>query len=210
MVSPPIGNGRTGIIPFAGRQLTLPAGAWQELALARAGGAGGVRVALLGRLEEKRATGLILAAAPDPLSSTPQLITALDPCFDPGAIAQQTVQPEQNHDFAARECWALTTMDIGNADERSHLDDVTQQGLDRLGQMNVAVAGHLLALRYLRSDTRGWMTVLLLLPDRRAEQKTSEAKLQVWIRRWVSQLHKGFEGAATAGELAAAAAHEPE
>ncbi len=197
---PSTGSDRTGTIPFAARQLTLPAGTWQELALARGGGPESVRLTLMGRIENQHATGLLLAAAPDPLSPAPQLITALDPCFDPAAIAEHAVSPEQNHDYAARECWSLTAVDIGNAASVAQLDDVTRSGLARLGRMNVAVAGRQLALTYLRGDSHGWLKVVLLLPDKRGEQQTGDTRLQAWMKLWVAQLHKGFDGTANGME----------
>ena len=204
-VYPPSGPGRTGIIPFAGRQLPLPTGSWQELVLARSAGAAD-QAALLGRIEHGRLTGLLLAAAPGPVSGGGLPAGGFAPCFAPDAIAHQIIPTTSAQGPMARECWTLTAFEPSQA----RPDELMRGGFDRLDRMAVAVPEHLLAMRYLRTDDTGWLTVALLLPDRAAEPAGDKGRLQAWIRRFVTVLHKGYDGTLTAAELTPAIARDPE
>lgn len=208
ITSPPLGPDRTGMTPFAGRQLPLPSGNWQELILARSGGALTVQVALFGRMEDRHLTGLMLAAAPDPLSRAGP-VTGLAPCFAPDAIAHQIVPAAAGQDPMSRECWTLTPFDTTNA-SRSRLDEVMRSGFDRLDQMGIAIPDHMLGFRYLRSDETGWFTALLLLPDRSPEPSGANRRLENWLRRFATLFHKGFDGALTTGDLSPAVVHDPD
>ena len=205
-VFPPADAGRTGIIPFAGRQLPLPAGSWQELVLARSAGAAADQASLLGRIEHGRLTGLLLAASPGPVSGGGLPAGGFSPCFAPDAIAHQIIPTTSAQGPMARECWTLTAFDAA----QSRPDEMMRGGFERLDRMAVAVPDHMLAMRYLRTDDTGWLTVLLLLPDRSAQPPGDSRRLQAWIRRFVPILHKGFDGTLTAGELTPAIARDPE
>lgn len=208
--SPPFGPGRAGAIPFAARLLALPSGTWQELILARGSGAVAVQAALFGRVEDRHLTGLMLAAAPDPLAGAAAPVTGLAPCFATDAIAHQIVPATPDQGPLTHECWTLTAFDMRDAVMRSGLDDVMRAGLDRLDGMSIIVPDHMLALRYLRSDETGWLTALLLLPERHAERPGADPRLPAWAKRFAALLHKGFDGTLTPGELAAGNGHDPE
>ncbi len=205
---PPAGPGRTGIIAFAGRQLPLPAGSWQELVLARSAGVA-EQASLFARIEHGRLTGLLLAASPGPVSGGGLPVGGFAPCFAPDAIAHQIIPSTAAQGPMARECWTLTAFDPAQA----RPDELLRGGFDRLDRMAVAVPDRLLAMRYLRTDETGWLTVALLLPDRAGPGSVAPhdtARLQAWIRRYVTVLHKGFDGTLTAGELTPAVARDPE
>jgi hypothetical protein len=61
---------------------------------------------------------------------------------------------------------------------------------------------------YLRSTPLSWMTVLLLLPDHGANPAQFR-RLESWARRYVAELHKGFDGKLTPGGPAASLARDP-
>ncbi len=203
---PPLGPGRSGIIPFAGRQLPLPQGTWQELVLAKSGTSMAVQVALLGRIDGQRLTGLVLAAAPGPLGNAAGAAAGLGPCDVRDAIAHQIVPADMNRDPLSHECWSLVALDLAAATSPAKTDEVLRRGFGRLQEMGVAVPGHMLALDYVRSDPTGWLTVLLLVPG---EQPAASRRMQGWVRRFAPLLHKGFDGSLEAGELTPAVAHDP-
>lgn len=207
---PPPGPGRAGIIPFAGRKLPLPIGTWQELVLARSGGVGAEQAVALARIEAGRLTGLLLAASPGPVGRDAAPMAGLAACFVPDAIAHQLIPATAADGPLARECWTLTAFDTAEAASGPRPDEVMRGGLDRLARMAVAVPKHMLALRYVRTDDTGWLTVLLLLPDRRGDVRQADRRLQTWIRRYVTVLHKGFDGTLPAADLTAAVARDPD
>jgi len=204
---PPLGPGRSGIIPFAGRQLPLPLGVWQELVLAKSGSSQATQVVLLGRLDGPRLTGLMLVAAPGPLGNAAGAAAGLGPCDTRDAIAHQTVPADMNRDPLSHECWVLVPLDMGAATSPAKTDPVLRRGFGRLQEMGVAAPGHMLGLDYVRSDPTGWMTVLLLLPG---EQPGASRRIQGWVRRFAPLLHKGFDGTLVAAELTPAVVHDPE
>ncbi len=208
--SPPLGQGQSGIIAFAGRQLPLPFGNWQELVLVRGGGPVPVQAMLLARIEERQLTGLLLAAAPDPMGGADRPVVGLEPCFDPNVIAHQLIPASPGQGPMARECWTLALLDMSNAASHPKFDQVMQEGLARLNRLGIAVTDHMLALRYLRSDATGWMTALLVLPDRHAEPLGAGNRLQTWAKRFVPEFHKGFDRTLTPGDMTPAIARDPE
>jgi len=208
--SPPTGPGRSGIIPFSGRALPLPAGTWQQLVLARGSGRMAVQVELLGRVEAQRATGLLLVIAPSPLGNAAGEAARLAPCDVQNAIAHQTVSADQARDPLSHECWSLIPIDMEASGSPAKTDPALLRGLGRLRDMGVAVPGHMVALSYQRSDPTGWLSVLLLVPDRSADQPAASRKLLNWVRRFAPLLHKGFDDTLSASELAPGLARDPE
>jgi hypothetical protein len=204
---PPLGTGRSGIIPFAGRQLPLPAGAWQELVLAKSGAGMAVQAVLLGRIDGQRLTGLMMATAPGPFGNAAGEVAGLGPCDSRGSIAHQIVPADMDRDPLSRECWVLVPLDTGAADSPAKTNDVLSRGLGRLQAMGVAVPGLMLGMDYVRSDPTGWMTVLVLLPD---SQPSASRRVQAWVRRFAPLLHKGFDGGLKADDVTPGAVRDPE
>ena len=206
---PPIGDGRAGIIPFAGRKLPLPAGSWQELALARSGGSVAEQGVLLGRLAAGRLTGLLLAAGSGPVGQQDAPMPAVAACFAPDAIAHQVIPATASQSPLARECWLLTAFDRDSPAAAAQTDDLLRGGFDRLARMGVAVPRRMLVLRYIRTDESGWLTALLLLPDREGDRAAALRPLEAWIRRYVGALHKGFDGRLSPADLTPAVVRDP-
>ncbi len=207
---PPLGPGRNGIIPFAGRQLPLPAGTWQELVLARTGGPVTEQGALLARVEAGRLTGLLLAAAPAAVEREAEPMAGLAACFVPDAIAHQVIPTPSADGPMARECWTLTAFDRDGGKAGPRPDEVLRAGFERLDRMTVTVPSRMLAVRYIRMDATGWLTALLLLPERHGDLADTGSRLQAWIRRFAGALHKGFDGKLTAAELTPAVTRDPD
>ncbi len=195
---------RSGVIPFAGHKLPLPAGSWQELALAQASGAAAVQVELLARVENQKLTGLEMAAAPSPLSNSIGGFEGAGPCNATTAIVQERI-PVLGNNPLARECWALSEIDMTGKDASIRTDEVINRGLGRLQQLGIQVPDRMMVLSYLRSDETGWMTAFLFLPGRHADPKKS---LINWVRRFAPLLHKGWDSTLTSAELASLA-HDP-
>jgi hypothetical protein len=207
--SPPAGAGRSGIIPFSGRQVPLPAGTWQLLVLARGSGPMAVQLELFGRVEAGRLTGLVLAAAPGPLSNAAGAAAALGSCNVHDAILHQAVPPDHN-DPLSHECWSLLPLDMDAPASPAKTDEMLRRGLARLHEMGTAVPDRMLALNYIRSDPTGWLTALLLLPDPGLEQPSARHKLEVWVRRFTPLLHKGFDGTLAPSDMTQAVSHDPD
>jgi hypothetical protein len=203
-VLPPLGVDRSGIIPFSGRLLPLPRGTWQELVLGRSGGEVPGQALLLARIERGHLTGLLLAAAPAPVADTAAPVAGSAACFTPDALAHQIITTNAARDPTARECWTLAGYDPSKPDE------MMRGGFDRLGRMGIPVPDHLLALRYFRGDATGWLTVLVLLPERGAGPAEAAQRLETWMRRFAPVLHKGFEGTLTARDYPPAVARDPD
>lgn len=202
---PPLGAGRSGIIPFSGRQVPLPAGTWQELALARSGGAAPEPGVLLGRFAADRVTGLLLAAGSGPVGSGEAPVPSIAACIVPDAIAHRIIPVPSSEGPLARECWVLTTFDRNDPASSVRVDSLLRGGFDRLAQMNVTLPRRMLALRYLRTSGDGWMTALLLLPDR-----TADRRFQAWVNRYAGALQKGFAGTLTKADLTESVVRDPD
>lgn len=207
---PPPGPDRTGIIPVAGRQVPLPEGTWQELVLARSGGAVAEQASLLARVADGHLTGLLLAASPGPVAQEDAPFGGIAACFLPGTIAHQIIPTTAADGPMARECWTFTPFDREDGAARADSDEVMRGGFDRLDRMSVSVPRHMLALRYIRTGQGGWLSVLLLLPDRRGDGPDATRRLQAWIRRYEGALHKGFDGKLSPADLTAATVRDPD
>jgi hypothetical protein len=195
---------RSGIIPFSGHKLPLPAGSWQELALAQASGASATQVELLARIDGQHLTGLEMAAAPSPLSNSIGGFDGNGPCNATNTIAQESL-PVPGANPLARECWALSEVEMTGDTAGIRKDELIHRGLDRLQKMGVQVPDHMMVLSYLRTDETGWMTVFLFLPGRHADPSH---RLIAWVRRFTPLLHKGWESSLTPADLAPVA-HDP-
>jgi hypothetical protein len=192
------GPGRSGVIPFSGHRLPLPAGSWQDLVLAKWSGTNAVQVELLSRVENQRLTGLELAAAPSPLNHSGDGFSSLAPCYASNTIAHESF-PVLDTDPLAHECWTLSAVDMAAADEPLKKEEVLQRGLEILQETGVAVPPHMLMLSYLRSDETGWFTVVLLLPER---GEASRRKIEAWARKFAPSFHKGYENSLVSADLA--------
>ena len=195
---PPPGPGRSGVIPFSGHRLPLPAGSWQDLVLAQGSGAMAVQVELLTRTDDQTLTGLELAAAPSPLSTADKGYSNGSACYAPNTIAHQNI-PVPDASPLSHECWTLSAVTMTGEDAAIKKDEVLQRGLDRLRDVGVSVPAHMLLLSYLRSDDTGWFTVVLLLPD---HGETARRKMETWVRKFAPYFHKGYENALAPNDLA--------
>ncbi len=201
---PPADATRSGIIPFSGHKLPLPAGSWQELTLVKASGATAAQVELLARIENQHLTGLEMAASPSPLSNTTDGFAGRGACNSTNAILQETI-PVPGDNPLSRECWALFETEMNGDNARIKTDEVLRRGLDRLQHMGVQVPDHMMVLSYLRSDETGWMTAFLFLPGRHADPGHH---LITWVRRFAPLLHKGYLSTLTPADLTPVA-HDP-
>ena len=203
-VPPQDGPGRQGIIHFAGRLVPLPAGAWQELVVARGGGAEMQQAALFDRVVDNHLTGLMLVAAPGVMSGATGSVGVPLPCADPDRLAGAITPQQPGQSPLAHECWAISPVDMQAAAAHSR-DDLLQPGLARLGEMHVAVPDRMLATTFLRSNDGGWQLATVLVPDRGGPIR----KQQDWAARFQVPMHKGFDGTLVAADLPPAVTRDP-
>lgn len=206
MLSPAAGPDRKGILAFAGRQLPLLAGAWQEVVLARSGGPVAVQVEVLDRVEADHLTGLVVAAAPGPLSNAAGRPGLPELCIAPDTVFRQ-IMPATEQSPLDRECWTLSLADMTEAGIAKQRDDALARAVGRLHETKVAVPSQMLALRYYRSDAFGWVIVAVFVPDRRPAVPARRA--QDWARQFSAALHAGFDGTLTPAKLTADATRDP-
>jgi hypothetical protein len=206
MTLPPPGPPSTGIIAFAGRQVPLPAGNWQTLAIARDNGAVSVQVKLLARIEARHTTGLLLLEAPDPVNgaSAPQIGNA--GCFDPAAIDSALAPPPADHNPIINECWTLTPISASILQGHAQGDEIFTAAFARLAQYGADVPKDLIVLRYARSNLSGWLRVQFLAPDHPARRRA----LGTWARRYAVELHRGFSSVMTPKEIPGAIPRDPQ
>lgn len=187
---PAFGAGRSGITPFAGRQILLPDGVWQAVALARDAAQVPVQAEMFARIEQGRITGLLLAEAPNAVNGADQPLIGLAACFAPDSLAKAMAPEPFGADPSVHECWTLTP----DAPQPTP-DGLLARGLQRLEQMGIRAPSQAMALSYLRSGPTGWLTILLLLPDKQAGNATATHRQVAWARRYALALHAGFDRA---------------
>ncbi len=196
---PAFGHMRSGIIPFAGRQLPLPAGQWQELAIARNRGRLMETISLLARIEDGRMTGLVIATAPESpgiiagVTETPKL------CLEAGTLAHH-LTPSTPDRPLSHECWTIVDEDMTTGAWAPGQNSLEAHALQRLGLLRTSVANHMLAWRYFISGDGGFMQTMILVPDQRATEPGQVTRLQDWGERFATKLSKGFNGTLTAAD----------
>jgi hypothetical protein len=193
---------RRGVIPFSGRQIPLPAGAWKDVALARSGGAVPIQHQVLVRIENGHLTGLLQADAPSPISGAAGLLMRPAFCFAMNTIMTGAAPEPAGANPMVHECWILVDLDL-TAPKRAALGTALQETLNHVEAMDVKVPDHMLVLFYSRSSELGWMNTMLLLPDQQDVTAAANRRLQAWVKRYAGLLHQAFEGRVPVGETAA-------
>jgi hypothetical protein len=200
---------RSGVIPFAGRQVPLPSGNWRDLLLVRAGGVIPGQREILARVENGELTGLIQADAPSPTSGAAGPLVRPEICAANNTILHEAAPDSPNQNPMVHECWLLIDSDLTSASKRSSLDDPMQRALNRLQELGVKVPDHMLMLVYIRTDQTGWLNTLLLLPDKADVTASASHRIQSWVRRFAAELHQGYDGRIPPGGPPAAVARDP-
>jgi hypothetical protein len=188
------GADRSGVIPFAGRQLALPAGTWKELIIVRVGGTVPGQQVVLARVENGRLTGLIQADAPSAASNAPGVLGNPEICDATNAIVREVAPAAAGQNPMVHECWVLLDTNATSHANRQKIDDVLSRALNRLDEAGAKVPDHMLTLVYIRSDQTGWLRAVLLLPDRAGGTTAAGHRMQNWVRRFAAALHQGFDG----------------
>ena len=188
--APPPGPGRTGSIPFAGRQLPLPPGEWQTLIVARTGTPDYLQTSSLARIDAGQVTGVVRAVASDPLSHAVLPPGRQAECYNPSVIASNVSPrtPEQSPEVI--ECWTVSRFKPPAAAEgRQKLDGPLAIDFERLDSLGVHLPSEMLAMTYLRADETGWLDVVAMTPDKSAD---AERKMLAFARQYAGELHRGF------------------
>lgn len=201
---PPPGPGRQGMIAYGGRQLPLPAGSWQELAIDRYDGVEPQQSTLLDRVQDGHLTGLILVATPSALGASTGLVQLPSLCSSPDRIAGNVVPVLPGQSPMMHECWSILPVDM-RQQAAGPAQAIVPAGLKRLGTFNVAVADTMLAINYARSDDTGWRVTTIMLPDRPANRP----KLIAWAGRFAAVMHKGFDHTLDPSDLTDAVTRDP-
>lgn len=202
------GHTRSGIIPFAGRQLPLPAGQWQELAIARNKGSLLETIALLARIEDGHMTGMVIATAPAIPGTVAGFVNTPKPCLEAGTLAHR-IAPGVPDMPLSHECWTIVDEDMTAGPWAAGQNTLERRALERLGLIKASVANHMLAWRYFISGNGGFMQTLILVPDERATQPGQLTRLQEWGERFAARLSKGFYGTLTPADLTPAVIRDP-
>lgn len=200
---------RTGLIPFAGRQIPLPAGVWKDLVLVRIGGVIPSQREILARMENGQLTGLLQAEGPGPASGAAGLLVRPEICSAQNTMLQVSAPESPDQNPMVHECWLLLDSNMTSAAKRDGLDDAMKNALNRVEQLGAKVPDHMLMLLYVRSDQTGWLDTLLLLPDSRDTTASASRRIQSWIRRYAAALHQGYDSRLSPSGLPAAAARDP-
>ncbi len=191
MHAPPLLTQRSGTIPFAGRQLPLPAGNWQTLILARTAKPVSAQIEVFGRIEAGLLTGLLLALGPDPVDTQPSPFNAPQRCEEADSIEDWAAPEAFGQDPRDHECWRLAAFNPLGLAERGRLDGVLGRALLRLEDMGVKFPDHLLLLHYLRSDETGFLSAMVFVRDTRP---AGNKRWVAWARRYAAALHDGYAG----------------
>jgi hypothetical protein len=196
---------RTGIVPFAGRQVALPPGDWKGLVLASAGGVPPVQETLWFRAPAGRLTGLLRTAAPSPASGAPGDLSKPQICYAPAAILKEVTPEPADSNPMVHECWVLVDSDETSTAERDKVDPVLRRALGRITDLGITVPDRVLTLLYYRSTETGWLSLTLMLPADSDTNATASRRIETWIRRYAAVAHQGFDGKLAEGEPAAIA-----
>jgi hypothetical protein len=200
---------RSGVIAFAGRQIPLPAGAWKDLIVARIGGVIPGQQEILIRQDNGQLTGLIRAEAPSPTSGAAGPLANPAFCSEPNAILRDTTAEKSGDSPMAHECWILAESSLTDPTKRAALDGVMSRALTELDTLGIKTPEHMLAVIYFRSDQTGWLSAVLLLPDRHDISAAASRRIQAWVRRFAAAFHQGFDGKLAPGDLPASIARDP-
>jgi hypothetical protein len=200
---------RSGVIPFAGRQIPLPAGNWRDLVLVRTGGAIPGQREILARTENGQLTGLIQADAPSPASGAAGPLVRPELCAANNTILREVVPDTPDQNPMVHECWLLMDSDLTSASKRNSLDDPMQRALNRVQELGAKVPDHMLMLVYLRTDQTGWLNTLLLVPDQADVTAAASRRIQSWARHFAAALHQGYDGRIPPGGPPAAVTRDP-
>jgi hypothetical protein len=205
---PPLHGGRSTLIPFAGRQLPLPAGEWVEVALLRAGGPLAVQAMALARLRSGRLTGIVVATGTPAVEPAALLAQPARQCVDETDPVMQGVAPAPHPDHAAQDCWSVTRLVTARLRDAESRNPILKRSLDRLDTLGVLLPARFAASYYVRATQRGGLSVRILLAagtDEVAMQRRTES----WTRRWALLLRRGFDDALDAAEVTSALARDP-
>jgi len=205
----PDGIDRNGLIPFAGRQIPLPAGNWKDVALGRMGGDLPGQFEFLTRVEDGRLTGLLQATAPSPASGVPGLLGKPAVCSAEGTILRNVAPEAPDQSPMSHECWILTETGVTSAANRGKLDALTAAVLNRAADLGAKVPDRMLLLEYVRSDQSGFEHLALLLPADNDVTAKASRQIQAWAKRYAAALHQGFDSRLPAGGLPASISRDP-
>ena len=194
LVFPPPGVDRSGVVPFAGHQLPLPAGKWQGLVLARGSKPIHSQIMVFSRVEEGALTGMLQVAAPDPIALQTSPFDVTPSCLEPGTIESMIAPEPLGQNPLTHECWRLGAFGGADLPERARGDGVMLAALARLHEMDVRFPDRFVVVDYLRSEPSGFMSARLFLPDKEAASASERHRLVAWTRRYVAALRAGYAG----------------
>ena len=200
---------RSGIIPFAGRQVPLPAGVWKDLLIARLGGTVPGQMQVLARIENGQLTGLLQADGPSPASGAAGPLALPAACHADNAIAHEIAPEAASQSPMAHECWVLLDSDITAPANHAKNDDITRRALGRAEELGAKIPDHMLLLLYIRSSETGWLRTLLLLPANKDVTTAANRRIAAWCRRFAAELHAGYDSKLGAAGGRAALPRDP-
>jgi len=202
---PPLNTPRTQLMAFAGRQVPLPVGRWTELALLRSGGPLALQGAVFARMQDGQLSGLLMVVSTPPVETADMRTQPSNGCADPtGAPMHQLAG--NGADPAVQECWLTRALGAGGLDKLSGRDPLLKRALGRLRDIDVGLPGSVVLANYVRTDDAGGLDVRLYLPG---DGSTAQHRVELWMRRWVPLLHRGFSAGLQPQDMRAGLARDP-
>lgn len=205
---PPIETQRSRMIPFAGRQVPLPAGKWVELALLRSDGPIAVQAVVLARLRSSRLTGMIIVSGTPAVEPSALHAQPMGRCVDASHSVVHDQAPALHRDQATQDCWSTVPVSTAAFKDAGKQDILVTRSLDRLDTLGVILPVDLSASYYARANGGGGLTMRILLAEP-TTGATSDRRTQSWMQRWVPLLRRGFDGTLKPADVASQAARDP-
>ena len=206
---PPIETQRSRLIPFAGRQLPLPAGKWAEVALLRSGGPFAVQALVLTRLQSSRLTGMIIVTGTPPVEPASLHVQPVNQCVDASDPVLQDPAPTLHRDLAMRDCWSVSPLPAAALTDATSQNMLLKRSLDRLRALGVTLPAALSAAYYVRAGDDGGMTMRIMLAGPATSGAARDRRTQSWMQRWVPLLRQGFDGSLRPADVTPQAARDP-
>ena len=210
IASPPPGAAREGVIPYAGRQLPLPSGQWQLVAIGRVEGAESKQVSVLARVRGAQLGGLLVVLGPDALSQASGLLETPTSCSSAqGSLAAEAVPALPGQNPFLHECWTWDPVQMKAAVVADPKAGLLRRGFANLALMGVPMPDRMLLMRYIRSTEFGWFLAELYLPVRADGPLPPPRAMAAFARKYTALLHRGYDGGLTIGAPTPALPREP-
>ncbi len=206
---PPIETQRSRLIPFAGRQVPLPAGEWVEVALLRSGGPLAVQALVLARVRSSQLNAMIIVTGTPPVEPADLRAQPVDRCVDASDPVLQDPPPVLHRDRAMRDCWSVSPLPAAVLNDAASRNILLKRSLERLRGLDVTLPAALSSAYYVRAGDDGGLTMRIMLAETGAHGAAGDRRTQSWMQRWVPLLRHGFDGSLKPADVTPQASRDP-